>query len=64
MIDASDIIDTQELARLLGVTPSSLRTMRAQAHRYRRLDGLPAPFRAVNGQPVWRRADIEAWMQP
>lgn len=63
MIRPADLIDTQELARLLGVSVASLRTMRAQADRYRRLDGLPAPLRTVNGQPVWRRADIDEWMQ-
>lgn len=57
-----DLIDTDDLAALLGVRPSSLRAMRARPDRHRKLDGLPAPIRLVSGAPVWARADIERWL--
>lgn len=61
-IRPDDLLDTDELAALLGVRPSSLRSMRAQPERHRRIDGLPAPLRTISGRPVWRRSDVEAWM--
>jgi predicted DNA-binding transcriptional regulator AlpA len=63
MIQPTDVIDTQELAGLLGVKVASLRTMRAQPDRFPRLASLPQPMRTINGQPIWRRSDIEEWMQ-
>jgi predicted DNA-binding transcriptional regulator AlpA len=58
----SDLLDAGEVASLLGVKPSSLRAMRAQPERHRRLDGMPAPLRMVSGSPVWERAAIERWL--
>lgn len=57
-----DLLDTEELAALLGVRPSSLSTMRAQPLRHRSIDGLPEPLRLVSGRPVWERATVEAWV--
>lgn len=62
MIRPTDLLDQDELAALLGVASSSLRTMRAQPQRHRKIDGLPEPLRHVGNTPVWRRADIEQWM--
>ena len=56
-----DLLDTDDLAALLGVRPSSLRSMRAQPERHRKIDGLPAPLRLISGRPVWARVDIDRW---
>lgn len=61
-LEPHDLLDTDELAALLGVRPSSLRAMRSQPARHRSVDGLPAPLRLVSGRPVWERATVEAWM--
>lgn len=58
----NQLLDAAEVAGLLGVQPSTLRAMRAQPQRHRRLDGMPAPIRTVGNAPVWDRAEIEAWI--
>lgn len=58
----SDLVDTDDLAALLGTKPSTVRVMRAQPERHRRIDGLPEPLRLVSGAPVWLRVDIERWL--
>lgn len=57
-----DIMDQEDVARVLGVATRSLRTMRSQPAAHRQIDGLPAPFRTVSARPVWRRVDIEQWL--
>lgn len=57
-----DLLDTEDLAALLGVRPSSLVTMRSQPARHRSIDGLPEPLRLISGRPVWERGRILAWM--
>ena len=59
---ADQILDTEQVARLLGVAAPSLRAMRAQPERHRKIDGLPAPIRLVSGRPVWSRAEVERWL--
>lgn len=61
-VAASDLLDQAEVARLLGVQPSSLRAMLAQPERHRRIDGIPRPIRYVGNAPVWDRRQVEAWM--
>ena len=61
-IEAHDLLDTEEVAARLGVTARSLRTMRSQAHRHPRIASMPPPLRLVSGRPVWRAADIDAWL--
>lgn len=63
VIQRSDLVDQGDLARLLGLKLPSLRAMRSASQRYRQLDGLPAPFGEVNYGPVWRRSEIEAWIE-
>ena len=59
---AGDLLDTDELARLLGVAPSSLRAMRAQPIRHRSIDGLPEPLRMIGNSPVWDRVAVANWL--
>jgi hypothetical protein len=61
MTTAHELLDTEELAIILNVKPTSLRAMRSQPARHRRLDGLPAPLRLVSGRPVWLRSQIDVW---
>lgn len=61
-INPDDLIDMGELADLLGVKVSTLRVMRSDPGRHRRVDGLPDPIRLIGRSPVWTRADIETWM--
>lgn len=61
-VRARDLYDTEQVAARLGVRPASLRAMRAQAHRHRQLDGLPAPLRTISGRPVWAAAEVERWL--
>lgn len=61
-IKPSDLVDTEELAQLLGISTSYLRAARAQPERHRRTDGLPEPIRMVSSRPVWNRADIDRWL--
>lgn len=62
-VTASDLLDQDEVAALLGVATSSLRAMRSQPERHRKIDGLPAPLRHVGTAPVWLRAEVEAWVR-
>ena len=62
MVTGSDLLDADELAGLLGVRPSSLRAMRAQPQRHRRIDGLPEPLRMVGNSPVWDAHAVRAWL--
>ena len=57
-----DLVDQTELALLLDIPVGNLRAYRADAGKYRVLDGLPAPLRHVNGGPVWARAEIDTWL--
>lgn len=61
-IGPQDLLDTEEVAARLGVSPRSLRTMRSQPHRHPRIAAMPPPLRLVSGRPVWRAADIDAWL--
>lgn len=62
VIQPRDLLDTEELAGLLGVSASTLRVMRSKPGAYRQLDGLPQPLRRVSDRPVWARAAVEAWL--
>ncbi len=59
---AGDLLDSDELAGLLGVAPSSLRAMRAQPIRHRSIDGLPEPIRTIGNAPVWDRVAVANWL--
>ena len=60
MIEASDLMDTAEVAEHLGVSMSSIQVALAAPHRHPALAArLPAPFRKVGRSWVWRRTDIE-----
>lgn len=60
-ITPDQLMDTDDLAALLGVTASTLRAMRAQPERHRRIDGMPDPIRLVSRAPVWDAAAVRAW---
>jgi predicted DNA-binding transcriptional regulator AlpA len=62
VIRPDDLLDTDEVAGLLGVTRQSLVVMRARPERHPRIASLPPPLRTISGRPVWARADIEAWL--
>lgn len=55
---AGDLMDTNDVAELLGISPSALRSGRIQSPRYQ---DMPPPLRLVSGSPVWSRPAIEAW---
>lgn len=61
-VTGNDLLDTEELAELLSVAPATLRAMRSQPDRHRRIDGLPDPLRMISGRPVWSRSEIEGWL--
>jgi predicted DNA-binding transcriptional regulator AlpA len=61
-VQPGQLLDSEELAARLGVTPASLRTMRSRPQRHRTMDGIPAPLRLVSGRPVWRTDDIDRWL--
>lgn len=56
---STDLLDTEAVARLLGVATASVR-------RYRMSDrpgpAFPAPAATFGASPVWRRSDVEAWV--
>lgn len=62
-MEVDDLLDSTELAALLGVTRQSLSSMRARPERHPRIANLPAPFRTVSRVPLWLRSDIERWME-
>ena len=62
-VEGSDLLDSDDLARLLGVQPSTLRSMRAQPGRHRSIDGLPSPIRLIGNSPVWDRQQVAAWLE-
>lgn len=55
-------MDLSDLAQMLAVRVSTLRAMRSQPERHRRIDGLPEPIRLIGNSPVWDRAEVEAWI--
>lgn len=61
-VEAHDLLDSEEVAARLGVTPASLRTMRSQPQRHPRIAAMPEPLRHVSGRPVWRTSDIDKWL--
>lgn len=61
-VTADDLLDAAEVASMLGVQPSTLRAMRAQPQRHRRIDGLPEPLRMVGNSPVWDAHAVRAWL--
>jgi predicted DNA-binding transcriptional regulator AlpA len=62
MITSHDLLDTGEVALMLGIAPATLRSMRAQRERHRRLDGMPEPIRMISGRPVWRTYEVCRWL--
>ena len=52
----ADLLTTDDVARLAGVKPSSIR-------RYRTRDSIPEPDRYVGRTPVWRRETVEQWLR-
>lgn len=62
-VAAGDLFDQNEVAVLLGVAESSLRAMRAQPERHRKIDGLPAPIRNIGTSPVWDAGQVLAWLR-
>ena len=62
MIAPDDLLDAEDLARVLGITRESLAVMRSRPDRHPRIATMPPPLRTVSGRPVWRRADIDAWL--
>lgn len=61
-VSADDLLDLAEVAEMMGLQPSSLRAMRAQPARHRRIDRMPDPIRTVGNAPVWDRHQIERWL--
>lgn len=62
MTIADQLMDTAEVAALLGVSARSLTQMRSAAHRYPRIAGMPDPIRHIGNSPVWARTDIDEWI--
>lgn len=56
------LLDSAQVAALLGVQPNTFRVMRAQPERHRSIDGIPAPIRFVGKSPVWDAEEINAWI--
>lgn len=61
-IGRCDILDTKDVAYILGIKPSSLRAMRSDPDRHPGFAGFPAPFRRIGTKPIWRTYEIRAWM--
>jgi len=65
--DANDpYLDTQEVAKALGVTYNTVRFYLQQARANRRNavtkpGDMPEPDRVFGRSPVWRRSTIERW---
>jgi predicted DNA-binding transcriptional regulator AlpA len=56
VITVGDLVDTGEVADLLGIAPESVT-------RYRARGGFPEPLRHFGGSPVWTRAQIAAFIE-
>lgn len=54
MYDEKILIDTEELAHLLGVAKSTI-------HRHAAAGKIPKPLR-LGGRVLWKRREIEAWV--
>lgn len=61
-----DLLTTDEIAAMIGLTPASARTLHQRATRNRR-EGkpgerdMPEPDARFGRTPVWTRATVEAW---
>lgn len=62
-VGPDDIMDTADVAAMLGVSESSLRAMRAQPGRHRKIDRMPAPIRTIGNAPVWDAVTMRAWWE-
>ena len=60
-VQPGDLLDTEEVAGLLGVAPATVRAGRSRG--YGPAGRLPPPIRLVSGRPVWERATVEEWMK-
>jgi predicted DNA-binding transcriptional regulator AlpA len=56
---ANSLLDTPEVAALLGVSQSTVRAKRSLG----RYAGMPEPLRTISGSPVWSRLEIEEWIR-
>jgi predicted DNA-binding transcriptional regulator AlpA len=57
-VDDLCLLNTQEFAELIGLTMSSLYTMRSRTP-----ECLPQPVAARRRKLVWRAGDIRAWLR-
>lgn len=64
------IIDQVEIAQRMGITVNYLRQMRHRAGKatstpasYQAVSGMPDSIGGINGGPVWRRSEIEEWIE-
>lgn len=69
MIDP-EFLDTEEVARLLGVGPRSVteylyrsRVLRSRNKPGRGTYGFPEPDKRYGGRAVWKPSTIEAWQR-
>lgn len=61
-VRSDQLLDMVEVAALMGVKPNTLRAMRAQPGRHRRIDAMPTPIRHVGNAPVWDRGEVVRWL--
>ncbi len=55
MADLDDLLDTSDVAELVGVKVPTIRT-------YLHRGDMPKPDRVIGRSPVWRRETIDAWL--
>jgi hypothetical protein len=60
LVAAGDLLDSEQVAKMLGVTLGSLRVLRSRGNS--KVAGMPAPLRQISGRPVWSRLEIETWL--
>lgn len=63
-----DLLTLAEIAPIIGVAESSIRTYHDRAERNRREENprpndMPAPDYRFERTPVWKRATINAWKE-
>jgi hypothetical protein len=58
VVEVNDIVAASDIARMFGVTPSTISNWRARS-----TSGFPEPFTAVANDrtPLWRKSQVVHW---